>query len=374
MYTLKIPSAEFAVAALNASAKAGYLGAILILARRLAPEVEAELRDWWADIDDLTGRDLLVLVTGLKTRGQKNLIRSYKHKRDIFAEGIKMRRAHKDGFEEHFEDLLKVATPTPETPWDEATKTRLISAQGVNDIRLNLGIYEGELPALFLRANKEKRDFLICLGTEGDTFSPVRIIHEIAKALEFSPSEQRTILSDATKSALTKLGFVCADSPTQSNRATYCRTSIRARIDANQDEAFDLFLSHSSHEKATVRAIAEQLKSSGIKVWYDEWQLALGQPWQPLLEQGLKASKAIAVFIGKDGLGPWQNEEMQAALMKAVKTKQPVIPILLSGAPPKPDLPAFLEIRTWLDLRRGLTNESVKRLKLAIEGSVGTSE
>jgi hypothetical protein len=155
---------------------------------------------------------------------------------------------------------------------------------------------------------------------------------------------------------------------------TYCRAVVEIRTDPIQEGAFDLFLSHSSRDKITVRAIAEQLKSRGLKVWYDEWQLAPGQPWQPLLEEGLKASRATAVFIGRDGLGPWQNEEMQVALMKAIKTKRPVIPILLPSAPLDPDLPAFLEVRTCLDLRQGLTDESFKRLHSAIEGSVGVGK
>ena len=34
---------------------------------------------------------------------------------------------------------------------------------------------------------------------------------------------------------------------------------------------YDVFLSHSSKDKAVVRALAEQLRQDGLKVWFDEW-------------------------------------------------------------------------------------------------------
>src|SRR3972149_1724869 len=44
------------------------------------------------------------------------------------------------------------------------------------------------------------------------------------------------------------------------------------------DAAFthDVFLSHSSKEKAVVRPLAERLRKDGLKVWFDEWVLKAG--------------------------------------------------------------------------------------------------
>ncbi len=93
-----------------------------------------------------------------------------------------------------------------------------------------------------------------------------------------------------------------------------------------------------------------------------------GVPWQQLLEEGIQHSKSIAVLIGKDGLGPWEDEEMQAALVLAVKDKRPVIPVLMPGAPSKPKLPLFLGNRTWVDLRGGFVKASVDKLVWGITG------
>src|SRR5215472_12655921 len=115
MYTLKIPSAKYALAALDASERAGYMGAFLLLARRLDANVEAELRGWWADLDDATGKELLVLVTGLQAEGNASMIEG--EGVGFFTEGIvALSRLFKLGFERCFEELTAVARQEPEVP------------------------------------------------------------------------------------------------------------------------------------------------------------------------------------------------------------------------------------------------------------------
>ncbi|MGH8480423.1 MAG: toll/interleukin-1 receptor domain-containing protein [Gammaproteobacteria bacterium] len=38
----------------------------------------------------------------------------------------------------------------------------------------------------------------------------------------------------------------------------------------------DVFLSHSSKDKAVVRAVAKRLRADGLRVWHDEWELKPG--------------------------------------------------------------------------------------------------
>src|SRR5437660_8868834 len=131
---------------------------------------------------------------------------------------------------------------------------------------------------------------------------------------------------------------------------------------------FDVFLSHNSNDKPAVRELKALLEANGLRVWLDEDELQPGIPWQQLLEAGIKASKSVAVLVGKDGLGPWEDEEMQGALVLAVKTKRPCIPVLLPGAPTQPELPMFLANRTWVDLRAGFSKEGLAKLIWGITG------
>lgn len=139
----------------------------------------------------------------------------------------------------------------------------------------------------------------------------------------------------------------------------------------SQPPAFDVFLSHSNKDKPDVRALRDRLLAHQLTVWFDEDELRPGIPWQQLLEDGILQSRSVAVVVGPSGAGPWETEEMRAALQLAVDDRQtlrPVIPVLLRGAH-KPALPLFLRSRTWVDLGEGDDDEkALDRLLWGITG------
>lgn len=117
-------------------------------------------------------------------------------------------------------------------------------------------------------------------------------------------------------------------------------------------DEFDVFLCHNSADKPIVKQIGEELKARRLRPWLDEWELRPGQPWQSTLEQQIAHIKAAAVFVGHNGIGPWQNLEQQAFLREFVQRQVPVIPVLLPDAPREPGLPVFLAGMTWVDFRK----------------------
>lgn len=133
-------------------------------------------------------------------------------------------------------------------------------------------------------------------------------------------------------------------------------------------ETFDVFLSHNSKDKPAVRELATALKTHGVRAWIDEEQLRPGRPWQEELESIIESTHAVAVLVGKDSLGPWEDSEMYACLSEFVNRKLPVIPVLLPGAPNIPKLPLFLRNLSWVDFRGGLADEGLSRLVWGITG------
>lgn len=131
---------------------------------------------------------------------------------------------------------------------------------------------------------------------------------------------------------------------------------------------FDVFLSHNSKDKPTVRELAEALKARGLRVWLDEWELIPGRPWQEAVEEIIRTVPAAAVLVGRDGLGPWEIPEMHACISQFVRRRLPVIPVLLPGVPERPELPLFLGEHTWVDLRGGLSSEGLDLLEWGITG------
>jgi hypothetical protein len=115
---------------------------------------------------------------------------------------------------------------------------------------------------------------------------------------------------------------------------------------------YDVFLCYNSQDRSAVKAIDKRLKEQGILPWLDEWELRPGLPWQKALEEQIENIKAAAVFIGPDGMGPWQEREQDTFLRQFVKRECPVIPVILQGCKKAPKLPAFLEGMTWVDFRK----------------------
>ena len=109
------------------------------------------------------------------------------------------------------------------------------------------------------------------------------------------------------------------------------------------------------------------MKEHGILPWLDEWELRPGLPWQRLLEEQIGQIKSAAVFIGKDGIGPWEQMELEAFLREFVNRGVPVIPVILANAPKEPKLPIFLRSMTWVDFRKK-EPDSLKRLIWGITG------
>jgi hypothetical protein len=131
---------------------------------------------------------------------------------------------------------------------------------------------------------------------------------------------------------------------------------------------FDAFLSHNSQDKPVVREIAKRLREYGLNPWLDVEELRPGLPWQDGLEEAMRTTRAAAVFLAGNGLGSWQVPEIRVCLSRMVKNRQPVIPVLLPGAPAEPEFGLFLAENTWVDLRQGLTEEGLDRLAWGITG------
>lgn len=137
------------------------------------------------------------------------------------------------------------------------------------------------------------------------------------------------------------------------------------------DNSFDIFLSHNSKDKAIIRELKRLLQSQGLTVWFDEDELRPGSSWHDGIELGIRQSRSVAVLVGSDGMGPWEKVEYEIALVRAINMGWPVIPVLLPNAPTKPELPATLSSRAWVDLREQDMADGVQALIWGITGKKG---
>jgi hypothetical protein len=127
--------------------------------------------------------------------------------------------------------------------------------------------------------------------------------------------------------------------------------AARPLLPVSSPKGFDVFLCHNIADKPAVRRICAELKRRGIKPWLDEEQIAPGTTWLDGLEQGIREIACAAVFVGRDGFGPWQLTEVRAILRKFVRRSCRVIPIILEECLTPPELPTFLDDFQWVDFR-----------------------
>ncbi|MCG6863744.1 MAG: toll/interleukin-1 receptor domain-containing protein, partial [Chromatiaceae bacterium] len=133
---------------------------------------------------------------------------------------------------------------------------------------------------------------------------------------------------------------------------------------------YDLFLSYNRLDRKLVESLAESLLDRGLRVFKDDWYLRPGEPWPAALERNLAASRAIAVTVGRNGLGPWQQREAWAALdqqIRMAKEEQvlPVIPVLLDQGSDRQAGLSFLLQNTWVE---GWDPRAVDLIAGAVQG------
>ena len=127
--------------------------------------------------------------------------------------------------------------------------------------------------------------------------------------------------------------------------------------------SFDVFFSYQWRDHSPVEAIARALIKRGLGVFLDRWYLTPGQPWPQALERTLASCNSVAVFLGADGLGPWQQRERDLALDRQGREHGfPVIPVLLTRTDPAL---GFLKLNTWVDLSANVADEAALEILCA---------
>lgn len=82
---------------------------------------------------------------------------------------------------------------------------------------------------------------------------------------------------------------------------------LSAAISSLRPTRYHAFLSYNSQDRSAVQEVARRLKGDGLSLYLEEWELLPGREFQPALAEALHESKTCVVFLGPNGLGPWQK-------------------------------------------------------------------
>lgn len=92
---------------------------------------------------------------------------------------------------------------------------------------------------------------------------------------------------------------------------------------------YDVFICHASEDKETfVKKLAEALSKEGLKVWYDEFTLRLGDSLRRSIDRGLSCSQYGVVvlsesFFQKD----WPQKELDGLVAKEHNFDKVILPV-----------------------------------------------
>jgi hypothetical protein len=92
---------------------------------------------------------------------------------------------------------------------------------------------------------------------------------------------------------------------------------------------YDVFISHASEDKdAVVRPLAHALSGGGLKVWYDEFELRIGDSLRRKIDNGLAHSRFGVVVLSRSFFAKgWTNYELDGLVTRTISGEQILLPI-----------------------------------------------
>lgn len=152
--------------------------------------------------------------------------------------------------------------------------------------------------------------------------------------------------SDAGNEAVTSQAEWLAELGREESEA---EAILRGKLAAND---FDVYISHNAKDLPGVREIAARLRQHGLLPWILEDQQVPGESWALVMADQATRAKAVAVFYGRNGIGPSQAKEIEMLVAEVQKRRIPLIPVLLGDVVDTSGMPDSVKEFTWVDFRR----------------------
>lgn len=112
----------------------------------------------------------------------------------------------------------------------------------------------------------------------------------------------------------------------------------------------DVFLSYSSQDRPFVERLAADLVSYGLKVWWDRWEMRVGDSLVSKIQEGIQSSSWLVVVLSPNSAeSSWVKRELASAMAEEIASDQVrVLPALLDDC----SLPPFLRDKLYADFRQ----------------------
>lgn len=111
-----------------------------------------------------------------------------------------------------------------------------------------------------------------------------------------------------------------------------------------------VFISYSSKDRGFVSKLATDLKSKGINVWYDQWELKVGESLIRKIGDAIKSQDYLIAVLSKVSVqSAWVMKKLSAGLIKELEGRRVVVlPVVIEDC----DIPTLLTDKVYADFRR----------------------
>jgi TIR domain len=115
--------------------------------------------------------------------------------------------------------------------------------------------------------------------------------------------------------------------PEAPSNATSSRPAT-SHIKKPEDE-WDVFISHASEDKdAIATPLAEALRAKGLRIWYDDFSLKLGDSIRQSIDRGLARSRfGVVILSGRFFEKHWPQQELNGLATREVNGAKVILPV-----------------------------------------------
>ena len=116
------------------------------------------------------------------------------------------------------------------------------------------------------------------------------------------------------------------------------------------------FISHSNHDKEFVERLARDLDNRGISVWFDKWELKVGDSLRRKISEGIRESSYFVVVVSRgSGDSKWVAQELDEAFAHQVEQEGSfILPAVLDKSAVPPMLSGLVYADFSIDYNYGL--------------------
>ncbi len=107
------------------------------------------------------------------------------------------------------------------------------------------------------------------------------------------------------------------------------KKKVKEEIEVSSVPEWDVFISHANEDKEVIaRPLAERLIELGLRVWFDEFTLTVGDSLRRSIDHGLASSRFGVVVISPSFVGKeWPQKELDGLVAREIAGVKVILPV-----------------------------------------------